>query len=336
MTRLLSCLAALALAAGLAACGEKSEPDGPGGTEKLTLLLDFFPNADHAGIYQAQASGEFERAGLDVAIQAPADPSAPLKLLQAGRADVAISYEPELLLARDKGADLVSIAALVQKPLTSIMAVGDTKLDSAADLEGRTVGTAGIPYQSAYLRTVLEEAGADPDDVKEVNVGFELGPAMLSKRVYGTLGAFWNYEGIALERKGRKPTIIPVDQAGIPTYNELIVVTTTDTAREKAGPLRRFVQALARGHEALRADPGQAVDALLQENPELDRGLQEAVVQATLPVFFPEDEDRPWGWQEPREWEAYSRWMFENGLVTQRPGPGAMTNDLLPGQGFEE
>ena len=336
MTRLLSCLAALALAAILPACGEKSDPEGPAGTQRLTLLLDFFPNADHAGIYQAKVSGEFQRAGLDVQIETPADPSAPLKLLQAGRADVAISYEPELLLARDKGADLVSIAALVQKPLTSIMAIGDTELDSAADLEGHTVGTAGIPYQSAYLRSVLEEAGANPDDVKEVDVGFDLGPAMLSKRVYATLGAFWNYEGIALERKGRKPTIIPVDQAGIPTYNELIVVTRTDTARDKAAVLRRFLQALARGHEALRANPGQAVGALLQENPELDRGLQEAVVEATLPVFFPEDEERPWGWHEGSEWEAYARWMFENDLVTRRPTPGAMTNDLLPGEGFEE
>lgn len=336
MTRTLSLLCAAALSLAVSACGEKSEPTGPGQDEKLTLLLDFFPNADHAGIYQAQAGGDFEKGGLDVEIQAPPDPSAPLKLLQAGRVDLAISYEPELLLARDRGADLVSVAALVQKPLTSIMALGDTDLDSPADLEGHTVGTAGIPYQSAYLRAVLEEAGADPDNVREVDVGFDLGPAMISKRVYATLGAFWNYEGTVLKRKGRDPKIIPVDQAGIPTYNELIVVARAETVRDRAGALRRFLQALARGHEALRSNPGAAVHALTEANPDLDPDLERAVVDATLPVFFPSGEDRPWGWQEPREWAAYGRWMADNGLITQPPTPAVMTNDLLPGQGFEE
>lgn len=320
---------------GLAACGEKEEPTGPPGKERLTLLLDFFPNADHAGIYQALASGEFDRAGLDVRIEAPADPSAPLKLLQAGKADLAISYEPELLLARDKGAELVSIAALVQKPLTSIMAIGKTKLDSPADLEGQTVGTAGIPYQSAYLKTILRDVGADPKRVKEIDVGFDLSPALISKRVSATLGAFWNYEGIALERKGRKPKIIRVDEAGVPTYNELIIVTRTEAARTKAATFRRFLQALARAHKSLRENPGAGVTALLKANPELERGLQAAVVDATLPVFFPSDKEKPWGWQEPREWQAYSKWMLDNGLITQPASPAALTNDLLPGEGFE-
>ena len=336
MNRLLALVLSIASVAALGACGEREEPEGPPGPEKLTLLLDFFPNADHAGIYAAQASGEFERAGLDVDIQAPADPSAPLRLVQAGKADLAISYQPELLLARDKGADVVSIAALVQKPLTSIMAVGKTKLDSPADLEGHTIGTAGIAYQSAYLRTILENAGADPASVKEVDIGFDFGPAMLSKRVYATLGAFWNYEGIALEQKKRDPKIIRVDEAGVPTYNELVLVTRVDTARDRAGTLRRFLQALARGHEALRENPSAGIDALLEANPELERELQAAVVEATLPVFFPEDEDRPWGWQEPRDAARYARWMLDNDLIKQPAQPGAQSNDLLPGEGFEE
>jgi putative hydroxymethylpyrimidine transport system substrate-binding protein len=221
---LLSTLAIAALVTGLAACGEKSEPTGSPARERVTLMLDFFPNADHAGIYEAQESGEFARAGLDVKIEVPGDPSAPLKLLEAGKTDLAISYEPEVFLARDKGADLVSIAALVSEPLTSIMAVGKTRLRSPADLEGHTVGTAGIPYQSAYLDTILRKAGADPSRGREVNVGFGLVPAMLSKKVYATLGGFWNYEGVQLERKKRHPKIIRVDQAGVPTYDELVFV----------------------------------------------------------------------------------------------------------------
>ena len=333
MIRRLSIVALALAAVALAACGTKSEnTSGPAGAEKLSLLLDFFPNADHAGIYQAMADGEFRRAGLDVKVQAPSDPSSPLRLLQAGKVDLAISYEPELLLARDKGAKLVSIAALVQKPLTSIIALGSAKLRSPAGLEGHTVGTAGIPYQSAYLKTILDRAGADPGRVKEVNVGFDLVPAMLSKKVKATLGGFWNYEGIQLERKHKKPTIIRVDRAGVPTYNELVIVAREDELARRGPLLRRFLQALSLSHQALRRDPAQGVDALLKANRDLDPGLQRAAVRQTLPVFFPAEKDRPWGWQDPRQWVAYARWMERNGLLKQPPDVArAMTDDLLPG-----
>lgn len=326
--------AALCAAILLAACGEKSEPVGNSpAPQRLSLMLDYFPNADHAGIYEAQADGELDRAGLAVTIREPSDPALPLKLLVAGKVDVAISYEPELLLARDKGADLVSIGAVVQKPLTSIMAVG-SGFKRAADLEGKTIGTAGIPYQSAYLKTIVEAAGGDPDNVKEVNVGFKLSQAMVSKRVYATVGAFWNYEGTQLQRAGRKPTIVPVDKAGVPTYNELIVVVRRETARNRGVALRRLMQALARGHRALRDDPKSGVTALLKASPDLDRGLQTAIVKKTLPVFFPADETKPFGWQNPRLWRAYARWMLRNDLVKRLPDvERAMTNEYLPGQG---
>jgi putative hydroxymethylpyrimidine transport system substrate-binding protein len=226
--------AIVVVALGLSACGAKHDPSGPPGTQPLSLMLDFFPNADHAGIYAAQADGEFRRAGLDVALRVPGDPSQPLKLLAAGKVDLAISYEPELLLARDKGAKLVSIAALVQRPLTSIISL-DRGFHSPADVENHTVGTAGIPYQSAYLKTTVQNAGGDPSRVKEVDVGFNLVPAMLSKKVYATLGGFWNYEGIQLARKHRDPTIVRVDQAGVPTYDELVIVARQD----EVGPRRR-------------------------------------------------------------------------------------------------
>ena len=165
-------------------------------------MLDYFPNADHAGIYAALESGEYERAGLEVEIEPPPDPSAPLKFLQAGRADLVVSYEPELLLAREKGAELVSVGALVQKPLTSLMAVRKSPVRDVEDLRGKRVGTAGLPYQTAYLRTILGAAGIDPGSVRETNVGFNLVPAMRSGRVDATLGAFWNYEGVQLARQG--------------------------------------------------------------------------------------------------------------------------------------
>jgi putative hydroxymethylpyrimidine transport system substrate-binding protein len=296
-------------------------------------VLDFFPNADHAGIYAAIGNGDFARAGLGVKIRVPPDPSAPLKLLSAGRADLAISYEPEVLLARDKGAKVVSVGALVHKPLTSIISIGKKAIRTPAQLDGKTVGTAGIPYQDAYLQTILDQAGIDPKRVKKVNVGFNLVPAMLTKKVDATLGGFWNYEGIQLRREKKHPRIIRVDQAGVPTYDELVLVARESYLRDHGPTVRRFLQALARGTKQLRQDPVAGIDPLVKANKDLDRGLQLAVVKATLPVFFPEDDRRPFGWQNPREWEAYGKWMLDNKLITQLPDPGSLTNEFLPGEG---
>jgi putative hydroxymethylpyrimidine transport system substrate-binding protein len=333
MNRLLLPLA-IAAALAVSACGEKDDPTGAPAKERITLMLDFFPNADHAGIYEALESGEFARAGLDVRIEVPGDPSAPLKLLAAGRTDLAISYEPEVFLARDKGADVVSIGALVSEPLTSIIAIGKNRLHSPADIESHTVGTAGIPYQSAYLRTILEQAGADPARTKEVNVGFDLVPAMLSKKVYATLGGFWNYEALQLQRKKRHPSVIRVDDAGVPTYDELVIAARRDEVGRRAATLRRFLQALARAHSRLRADPAAGTEALLKANRDLDPGLQREAVAKTIPAFFPSESGKPWGWQNLRQWQAYGRWLYENDLIKRPASSAAVTNDLLPGQGF--
>ena len=336
MPRLLPVLLAVASALALAACGEREEPGetATGTTERIDLVLDFFPNADHAGIYAAIGDGAFERVGLEVTPRTPSDPSAPLKLLAAGRADLAISYEPEVLLARDRGLDVMAIGALVQEPLTSIISVGDDKVTRPSDLEGKTVGTAGIPYQEAYLDAILDEAGVDPQSVRRIDVGFNLTQSMLSGRVDATLGSFWNYEGTELERRDRNPSIIRVEDAGVPTYDELVVVAREGDVRERGPLLRRFMQALARGHEALRRDADTGLDPLLEANPDLDRGLQRAVVRKTLPAFFPSQAGRPFGFQDPREWDAYAKWMNRNGLLERTTGAArAFTNEFLPGEG---
>jgi putative hydroxymethylpyrimidine transport system substrate-binding protein len=342
MTRflMLACTC-LALGLGLAACGEKEEPAGGAGdggaAAPLKVMLDYFPNADHAGLYAAQAEGIYERAGLDVELTPPPDPASPLKLLQAGKVDIAISYEPELLLAREAGADLVSVAALVQKPLTSLMSVGEDAIRSPGQLRGKRVGTAGISYQSAYLETILRTAGVDPASVKETNVGFGLVPAMLTGKVDATLGAFWNYEGVDLQRRKKDPSILRMEDLGVPTYSELVlVVRRRDLDQDFGGLVRKFVQATGQGHEALREDAAPGIDALLDAAPELDRGLQEAAVKATLPVFFPEDDARSWGYQDPADWQAYIDWMEDEELLTRpQTAERVLTNEFLPGEGLD-
>lgn len=329
---LAACLSLLALTAS-AGCGAKKDTTKAPKVEALDLVLDFFPNADHAGIYAAIAGGNFRRQGLDVHPRAPSDPSEPLKLVAAGRAPLAISYEPELLLARDRGLPLISVGAIVQKPLTSVIAVGSKKIGSIAALKGKHVGTAGIPYQSAYLKTILQRAGVDPSGVRETNVGFNLVPAMLSGKVDATLGGFWNYEGIQLTQQKRNPTVIPVDRAGVPTYNELVVVTTKAQARSHGERIRRFMRALAAGYDAARRNPQTAVNALVAASRDLDPKLQLASVRAT--PFFPSDAGKPFGYQDPAAWTAYGDWMLRNQLIRRPPNAGdALTNEFLPGQGI--
>jgi len=334
MTPRLTAIVLAGAALALGACGSKDDDNaGKPVARKLSLLLDYQPNPDHAGIYAAKERGDFARAGLNVQIGVPGDAAAPLKVLQSGRTDLAISYEPELLLARDQGARLVAVAALAQSPLTSVMAIGSAKIKSIRDLEGKTVGTAGIPYQTAYLKTLLADAGVDSSKVKEVNVGFDLVPTMLSKKVDATLGAYWNVEGVQLRLEHKRPDIIRMENAGLPTYDELVFVAREDWLRKNGPLVRRFIQALQAGTKAVRTDPNAGVDALLENARGTDRTFALASIKATLPVLFPADSSKPFGWMEPSEWEAFSQWMLRNKLVKRLPNDAALTNEFLPGEG---
>ncbi len=338
MRRLCLSLAMLATLAA-AGCGEKNETitSAKSAAQPLSLMLDWFPNADHVGIYQAQAQGDFAHAGLNVHVQVPSDPAAPLQLLAAGKVDLAISYEPEVMLARQQGEPLVSVAAIVQQPLTSIVSIGSKRIRTPGNLRHKTVGDAGIPYQHAYLTTILSRAHVPASSVKEVNVGSNLIPAMLSGRVDATLGAYWNYEAIQLSQLGKRPNVIRMNQVGVPTYDELVVVAReNELSGARIELVRRFVQALARGYQSVRAAPSIGVDNLVRANPSLSSGLQLASVKATLSSFFPSgtDASEPWGWQDQAQWTAYGKWMLANGLISNPEAfDGASTNEVLAGQG---
>jgi putative hydroxymethylpyrimidine transport system substrate-binding protein len=333
LTRRLVTVALVLAALVLAACGERTEPTGAPAPQRLTVLLDWLPNADHAPIYAAQASGAFRRAGLDVRIQTPSDATSPLKLLAAGRVDLAITYEPELLLSRDKGQKIVGVGALVQRPLSSLISLKG-KVKTPRDLAGTTVGVTGLPSDEAALRAILATAGVDRKRVKSVDVGFNLVPSLLSKKVDAVLGAYWNIEAVELAREHKDPTVIRIDEVGVPTYQELVFAARQDYVGEQGEVVRRFMQALARGAEAMRADPNVAVDALVGANKDLDRETQLAMIRKTLPVFFP-DAGKPFGWMDPTEWARYGHWMQDNELVSNPPdAQRALTNEFLPGQGI--
>ena len=323
-------MAAAALIA--AGCGEKSEETTGVGSEPFDLALDFFINPDHAGIYTALERGYFEDAGLDVQPRVPSDPAAPIKQVAAGRVDLAISYEPEVMLARDQGLDVVAVAALVQKPLTSLISLPDAKIKSPADLEGKRVVTAGIPYQTAYLETILRRNGVDPADVEQVDVGLNLLQPVLSGRADAMFGGFRNVEGVQLELEGENPRISPANELGIPTYDELVLVARGERVAEDPEAIRLFIAALERGTEDARRNPQLATTALLDASPELDRKLTLAEVEVTVPLFFP-PADRPFGYMDPGEWGEFSGFMADQGQIETRLGAEELlTNDLLPGE----
>jgi putative hydroxymethylpyrimidine transport system substrate-binding protein len=324
--------ALLALALGLAACGEKSE-DVNGTSQQLSLTLDFYPNPDHAGIYMAQKLGYFEEAGLDVSIHTPADPAAPIKLLAAGRTDLAISYEPEVLLAAEQGLDVVAVSALVNRPLTSMIWLKKSGIQGISDLRGKTIATAGIPYQDAYLKTILARAKLTPADVKVVNVGFSLLPAILGGRAQAMLGGFRNVEGVDLRLRGAGPVVTPVDQLGVPSYDELVLVAQRKRLDDDPEAIRLFIAALARGTAAAAKNPQAATKALLEANPELDPKLAAAEVTATLPLLNPSRHGNPYGYLDSARWREFSGWMRDNELISSLPSTGSvLSNAYLPGE----
>jgi len=326
-------LLALAVVTALAvsACGTKSEDVNPK-TEPFSVALDWYPNPDHAGLLTAKAAGYFEDAGLDVSLDAPTDPSLPIKLVAAGRTDLAISYEPEVMLAREQGLDVVAVGAIVDQPLTSMIWLKKSKIKRVADLEGKTISTAGIPYQDAYLKTILARAGLNENQVTTVGVGQGLLPSIVSGRAQATLGPLWNIEGVDLKLSGQKPVINPVNKLGVPTYDELVVVAKGSTLEEDPDSVRLFMSALSRGTAEAVAKPNATTQTILEANDALDPRVTAAQVRVTLPLLENRSKDEPFGYMNPAEWQTFINWLLENEVLA---GPqravDALSNDLLPG-----
>ncbi len=321
-------LALSVLLVALMGCGGASRGgEFSDGLERVTLTLDWYPNADHAGIYAAQVEGFFEEAGLEVEIQQPSDPTAVLQLVAAGQSEFGVSYENEMTNAAAREVPVRSVMAIMQEPLNSIISLEEVGITSPEYLAGKTVGYAGQSFGSAVLDTVLREAGEDPSSVEKINVGLDLRPALISERVDAVVDAYWNIEAVELAQEGFETNVIRLPEVGVPNYNELVVATTGPYAEENPDLVRRFVGALVEGHRYALENPEAARDALLVANEELDPEVAEETVRLTVPLF----EAEHIGYQDPEEWRAYVDWAVENGVL---PGPvevnEVMTNEFLP------
>ncbi|MBM3490385.1 MAG: ABC transporter ATP-binding protein [Alphaproteobacteria bacterium] len=279
-----------------------------GATDRLTLILDWFVNPDHATLLVAKEMGFFAAAGLDVELIAPADPNDPPKLVAAGKADLAISYQPQLHIQVDQGLPLKRIATLVSTPLNSLVVLRDGPIASLADLKGRRIGYSVGGFEEALLAALLAKAGLKSSDVTLVNVNFSLSPALLSGQVDAVIGAFRNFELNQLDIEKRPGRAFYVEEEGVPAYDELIVVA--NGARLADPRLRRFVDAMERGAQYLVNRPAESWTLFIKGRKELDDELNRRAFRDTLPRFAhsPAALDN-------RRYQRFAEFLKQQGLI---------------------
>ena len=316
MTRRLSRFAVPILLAAcvLAGCGGSDEP-ASSPPAPATLVLDFAPNAIHSGTYLTTARGYDRDEGVRLTVQAPSSSTDAVKLLRAGRADLAYLDIHDLAIAGDRSpGSLVAVMALVQQPLAAVLA--NPGVARPRDLEGRRAGVSGLPSDRAVLESIVRGDGGDPDKVREVTIGFQAVPALLAGRVAAATG-FWNAEGVALQRRRPATKIFKVDQYGAPAYPELVLVTTPERLRERRALVTDTVAALRRGYEATLDEPGAAIDALVAAAPGVDRVAASRELVAVSPAFT--RPDGAFGVLVRGVLQAWATWEQRFGIVKERP-----------------
>lgn len=320
MRRTVALLAAVLLLAGAAGCGgDGAEPGAPKGA---SLVLDFTPNAVHAGIYAAAAEGFYEDGGVKLSIHQPGEATDAPKLLAAGRTEFAILDIHDLGIARERGLPLVGLMPLVQRPLAAVLARADTGVRSPRDLEGRTVGVTGLPSDEAVVDSEVSADGGDPEKVDEVTIGFNAVSSLAAGKVDAATG-FWNSEGVALRRLGVPLRIFKVDRYGAPPYPELILTTSEKTLEGDPGLVKAVVAATRRGYAFTERHPSAALGDLLAADPALDRADQAAQLRVLLPDLQPKPFD-------PAVLDEWAAWDLEHGLLSRKLDVNA-TFDLTPG-----
>lgn len=299
----LSAAALLAAALGVGGCA------GASANRQMTLVLDFTPNAAHVGIYEALATGRDRAHGIRLTVRQPTATSDSLKLLSAGRADIAVADIHDLGLARQRGEDLVGIGALVQRPLAAVIAGAAVR--RPRELEGQTVGVTGAPSDEAVLHAVIAGDGGDARRVHELTIGFSAVPSLIARRVAAAT-AFWDVEGVTLRRQGVATHEFRVDAYGAPRYPELVLVARRDELRAQPQRLRAALAALAEGTRAALAHPAAAVALVARASaadPTLVRAELDALRSALTPAIT----------LDSRSLRAWGAWDVRFGILASPP-----------------
>jgi putative hydroxymethylpyrimidine transport system substrate-binding protein len=321
-------------AAAVAGCGEKQEVLSlPATPTRLSVSLGGPPGAVVAPLYAAGAAGDFTRAGLAVTLKAAVDGSRSLSALESGAVDIAVASEPDVLVARARGDQLVAIAALEQGPLESVISIPPHPIAAISGLAGKTVATNGTQLAKVELSTMLRTAGVEATSVRQVAAPADLDAPLKSHKADASLGGGWNSDAVGLALQHHTPSVIRIGAAGVPTFDDDVLVVRQAEARNHGELLRTFLQALTVAAHAEQADPAATVAALIAGVPGLDRKFELASIQATLPALEPASGD-PFGFESPVAWRRFDAWMLANGLVTVREDAAlAVDNEFLPGQG---
>jgi ABC-type nitrate/sulfonate/bicarbonate transport system substrate-binding protein len=295
---------------------------------RATLMLDFVPNAVHAGIYRALAAGYYKRAGIDLSVIAPGSTSDPLALINAGKIDFALADGIDVAQQIALGHDAEAIMAIVQAPLGAPIALASERLHSPAGLEGKTVGITGVPSDLAALDTVVRDAGGNPKLLHIVTIGFN-GVADLEAGKIAAFTGYWPDDGVTLQVSGYPVTDFKLNQWGGPDYPGLVAFTTRRLIRKDPQLVRAFVRATVRGYEETLRDPQRSLDDLLKLNPSIERKLASASLAAYLPIY--DAGGVAYGTLVPSKIAALSSWLLRNHLIAHAVGPQRFgTNAFLP------
>lgn len=292
------------------------------------MTLQGVGGPEDVAIFMAIERGYFQDAGLDVRGGIPVLPGRPVGYVTSDTDDFGIAQAPQVAIGRDKRAPVVAVGSLISQPTAAMIWLGRSKIQAVKDLEGKTIGVPGIPYQEEFLKNVLARAGLTRADVTIKRVAYDLVPALLSGRVDAIFGGSANHEGVEIEARGEEPVVTGVQELGIPDYEELVVITRADRVAEDPNSVRGFMSALIRGAAAAVEDPQAAVDAVMSSemgDPELSQGTLEAEVEATLPLLSTD------GQMDPASAGGLVGWMREEGMIGAIP-PLAdwLSNDYLP------